>query len=466
MKWTAKQLAALQLFQSHSVTLLYGGSRSGKTYFTVRQIIERALAAPGSDHLIVRKTFKDCRRSIFNKTLKDALKDRSKELAASGVAFKDGVHYKRNKTDSFVEFTNGSRIFCEGLDEDRIESILGNEYATIFYNEVSEIAFSVRETISTRLAQVVDWVLSVDGKPETGQLRKLEFMDCNPPKKSHWVYRVFFDKVNPEDGSPLPDPDQYAAVQINPIDNVDHLGEDYLKMLSGLSRAKRKRFLEGEWGDDTEGALWKSAWINDHRAKWDHENHRWLTPEITRMIVAIDPSVTAKATSDEVGIVAVGKAVLKDDNGVSTEHFYLFDDESAIMDAASWGRVAVELFDRREADRIVGEVNQGGDLVELNIRNVRRNIPFSQVRATRGKAVRAEPVAALYEKGQVHHVGEFPDLEDELTTWVPPEKPSDTAGQRSPNRLDALVWGITELMTQGTGDHHVPEEVLAVQIPL
>jgi phage terminase large subunit-like protein len=97
----------------------------------------------------------------------------------------------------------------------------------------------------------------------------------------------------------------------------------------------------------------------------------------------------------------------------------------------------VRSFHRHKADRVIGEVNNGGDLVEVNLRTVDRSIPFRAVHASRGKLIRAEPIAALYEQGKVHHVGTFPQLEDQMTEWVP--------GEKSPDRMDALVWAITEL---------------------
>ena len=304
-KRTPKQIEAWKLISSFVTVLLYGGTRSGKSFLFCVAIIYRAMAAPGSDHLILRKTYKDARRTIFKKTLKDALK----------TVVPDNSYYSENKTDSIIEFKNGSRIICDGLDEVRIDSILGNEYATIFFNEISELVYAVIETVLTRLAQVVK---TVDGK----KLTKRVFMDCNPPKKTHWSYKLFFDKINPEDKKPLLYPDDYAVMQINPIDNVDHLGQEYIdKTLKQLSKAKRTRFLHGNYGDETEGALFKQIWIDANRAKWDKDNNRWSTPDFERVIIAIDPAVTANKNSDETGIVAVATARID-----STIHYYVLSD--------------------------------------------------------------------------------------------------------------------------------------------
>lgn len=430
-KRTEQQIKAWDLISKFFIVLLYGGTRSGKSFLIICAIIYRALAAPKSDHLILRLTYKDCRRSIFQKTLKDAL----------DLFFPNGAGYTLNKSDSIVILDNEARIMCDGLDENRIDSILGNEYATIFFNEISEIPYAIIETVLTRLAQVV---MTIEKKP----LTKKVFMDCNPPKKRHWVFKLFFDKVNPEDGTPLKYPEDYAVLQINPIHNINHLGEEYIeKTLGQLSKAKKKRFLYGEFGDDTEGALWKQVWIDQNRAKWDGKNNRYILPDFDKVVIAIDPAVTSKETSDETGIVAVASALVD-----KTRHYWVLSDLSGIYPVRKWAEIAIKEYKGRMADKIIGEVNNGGDLVESNIRAIDRNFnSFKSVRATRGKAIRAEPISTLYDKGFVHHVGIFDLLEDELTTWTPEDK-------ESPNRLDALVWGITELMSGADRNMSVPSE--------
>ena len=179
------------------------------------------------------------------------------------------------------------------------------------------------------------------------------------------------------------------------------------------------------------------------------EAHRVTkTPELRRVVVAVDPSGTAHASSDECGI---GVAALGVDG-----HGYVLDDRSGTMSPAEWGALAVRLYQAHGADRIVAETNFGAEMVELTIRTVRdaddrpigANVPFKALTAARGKAARAEPVSALYEQGKVHHVGTFPELEDELCSWEP------NSGMRSPNRLDWLVWALTELMLASRGWWH------------
>lgn len=185
--------------------------------------------------------------------------------------------------------------------------------------------------------------------------------------------------------------------------------------------------LHAEELDDVPGALWKHALIETKRVK--------TAPDLVRVVVAIDPSASSNPDSDEAGIVVAGKG--RDGRG------YVLDDLSAIMSPDEWARAAVKAYTGRRADRIVAEVNNGGEMVELTIRTVDKNVSYDSIHAKRGKALRAEPVAALYEQGRVSHVGTFAQLEDQMTSWVPGD--SD-----SPDRLDALVYALTDLMLNET----------------
>ncbi len=186
--------------------------------------------------------------------------------------------------------------------------------------------------------------------------------------------------------------------------------------------------LNAEMLTDTPGALWKSAVIDSlriqqHHIKWDL---------VCRIVVAIDPAVTAEEGSDETGIVVAGLTV--------SGHVIVLDDLSCKESPLGWARIAVNAYRFRRADLIVGEVNMGGDLVAANIHAVAPEANFRAVRATRGKMLRAEPVAALYEQGRVHHVGFFRELEEQLCEYVP------GTSVKSPDRMDALVWAVTELV--------------------
>ena len=211
------------------------------------------------------------------------------------------------------------------------------------------------------------------------------------------------------------------------FENADNLAESTLRMLrdkyEGTTLGRQE--LYAEVIDAMEGALWKPAMIEETRLPADEEK------ELTRIIVAIDPAVTNNDDSDETGIVVVGKD--------AQNQYYVLEDLSGQYSADGWGRIAVRAFYEWQADQIVAEVNNGGDLVERLIRSIDTTISYRAVHATRGKLVRAEPVAALYEQGRVHHMGIFPELESQMCTYT---------GERlkpSPDRLDALVWGLAEL---------------------
>lgn len=178
--------------------------------------------------------------------------------------------------------------------------------------------------------------------------------------------------------------------------------------------------------------------------------------DLTRIVVALDPATTSNEDSDDTGIVVVARGPHIDAGPDAKEqrcsipycpgHGYVLDDRTCHVSPAEWAKIAVGTFDAWQADRIVAETNNGGDMVGTTIHAVRAGVPYSKVTATRGKKVRAEPASALSEQGRVHFVGEFPELEEELTTWTPDDPVS-------PNRLDALVWGLTFLgLCGGQGD--------------
>ncbi len=180
--------------------------------------------------------------------------------------------------------------------------------------------------------------------------------------------------------------------------------------------------------EDVPGALWSRAMIEAGRIP--PESIRW--DMIVRIVVAIDPAVTSSETSDETGIVVAGLT--------RSGHVVVMQDLSCRESPLGWARVAVAAYHAKQANMIVGEVNNGGDLVAGNIRAIGPGVPFRAVRASRGKYVRAEPVAALYEQGRVHHAGAFERLEDQMCGWSP------QSNESSPDRMDALVWAVTELL--------------------
>jgi len=212
-------------------------------------------------------------------------------------------------------------------------------------------------------------------------------------------------------------------------DNAANLAESFLGQIVGRYAGTRlgRQELEGELLQDIEGALWTGELIEKGRID------KSALPELKRIVVAIDPAMTTGEAANESGLIVAGV----DDR----DHAYILEDASGKYAPIEWARAAVKLYHNHTADRIVAEVNQGGAMVESTIRMVDPNVAYKAVSASRGKITRAEPVAALYEQGRVHHVGIFPELEDQLCSFAP-------GMPGSPDRGDALVWALTQLLVE------------------
>jgi len=412
-KKTPKQVDAIDLMARFVEINLAGGSRSGKTFIIIYAIIVRALKYPGSRHLIARKHLNHL-KSITTQTIPDVNKK----------AFNNMLEFEFNKSDYILTFSNGSMIYLVGTeDKERLDKALGFEYSTIFINEASQMTYNIYETLLTRL------------NPDPG-IKPLLLSDLNPSSKRHFIYQLFYKKVNPETKEPINNPERYATLLMNPADNLDNLSPDYIATLQSMSESKRKRFLRGEFSDDSDAALWRWDWITNNRKNAAPDN-------LEKIVVGVDPAVTGNATSDDTGIIVAGRVKVGADY-----HYYILDDLTIHGDVTGWGKAVVAAYKKYTADRVIGEVNQGGDLVEMNIRNYDRTIAYTAVRATRGKARRAEPIADLYERGLVHHVGEFPELEDQQTTWTPDSTDS-------PDNMDALVWALSYLSDKIADDWEI-----------
>ena len=233
--------------------------------------------------------------------------------------------------------------------------------------------------------------------------------------------------------------DRVAVTRGHTLENKVNLAPDFLRYILRKYEGTRlgRQELAGEILDDNPDALWERDSIDESRVR-EH-------PDLIRIVVAVDPAVSTNEKSSDTGIIVAGIAEVR-----KVMHGYILADLTLKGTPDQWATAAVTGFYNSKADRIVGEVNNGGDMVEHTVRTVDSRVPFKSVHASRGKQIRAEPVSALYEQGRMHHVGFFPDLEDQLCEWVP--------GDKSPDRLDALVWAITELML---GEEE-PEEVIIV----
>lgn len=436
---TERQALAQTMLSSVCTWLmLFGGGRSGKTFLIIRNIILRALKAPGSRHLIVRSRFNHLKASIMRDTFPTVMRKCYPALIK-------GEGWDINMSEGFAKIKAGvddqgqpvySEIWFLGLDDtDRMEKVLGMEFATIYVNEASQIQWPGVQILLTRLAQRV--MQNINGALEPLKLRFL--FDCNPPSKMHWTFKVFKQKLDPETKLPLPKPENYDSFQMNPRDNAANLSPEYLDSLQGLSERMKRRFERGEFSDATPNALFDEAEIDKWRVGVGETDDR--LPTMVRIVVSVDPSGASddaqNADNDEIGITVAG--VGTDGNG------YLLEDLTVKGGPTIWGAVAVQAYMRHEADVIVGETNFGGGMVKFVVQaaaaKLHTRVNFKMVTASRNKVQRAEPFSVLYTEGKVRHVGLFPRLEDEMCAF----STSGYTGPRSPNRADALMWALAEL---------------------
>ncbi len=408
---TDSQKELRKLTTQHTHVLAYGGARSAKSTGLVRNIFLRALKKT-SKHLMLRFRYNHAHVSLGHETVPFVLRE----------CF-PGADIRANKTMGYwsVPSMNGgqSEVWLGGTDnKERMDKLLGSEYSTIFLNECSEIPFAAVPLLQTRLA-------------ETSGLPLRMYYDCNPTGKKSWIYQLFFRGLLP-DG----EPHQWdtAHLQMNPGGNIENLPPEYLAALEKLPKRQRQRFLLGLFIADVDGALWTDQMVNMAKAAYDPD------VGLRKTVIAVDPSVSNNRGSDECGIMVVSEDV--DRKGLVRA------DLSKKCSTRTWAQRVVNAYTTYQANEVVAEVNNGGDLVEQVIHNIDPNIKVVKVHASVGKRARAEPVSMLYEPRQerVAHAGTFPELESELTETV-----FDDIAE-SPNRLDALVWGLSYLMI---GRNHV-----------
>lgn len=246
VKFTSKQQTALKLLSTTCRnTLFRGGGRSSKTFTFMYALVTRALKKK-SKHLVARKTFQHCKQSLWFGTFEAVIDICYPELKG---------RIKDNKDLWFKELPNGSQIWFGGLDDkERVDKVLGNEYSTIFLNEVSEMSWDSVETVMTRLAE------------KAGLVNKL-YLDCNPTSTNHWSYQVFFKKKMPSTGKDLNNPDDFQELQMNPIDNLENIDPQYIRNLENASERKQKRFLFGEYAEDVDIAVFNEDKIRYWRVR-------------------------------------------------------------------------------------------------------------------------------------------------------------------------------------------------------
>ena len=230
----AQKKARVLLNGAAKIILLFGGSRSGKTFVLIRNIVLRALKEPNSRHAIFRQTRKDLKESIWMDTFPKVL----------ALCF-PGITPKQNENELYVKFHNGAEIWFGYLDDrNRTDNVLGKEYNTIYFNEISEISYQMFNKALTRLAL------------KNGLVNKI-YCDCNPPGRWHWAYKLWIKKIIPgTKDEPVRAPEKYDYMLLNPKDNVANLPPDYLELLEGLPEEEKNRFLLGLWQEGITGGIY------------------------------------------------------------------------------------------------------------------------------------------------------------------------------------------------------------------
>jgi phage terminase large subunit-like protein len=369
-----------------------GGRASGKSHFFGEAVIERLIEEPNTKIICIREVQKSLEFSSLQ-----LLKDKINKM---GVG-----HYFEIQKNRIMTVKGKGIVIFQGMQDHTAESVKSLEGFDVAWVEEAQ-------SMSNRSLELLDPTIRKEGS-------ELWF-SWNPNLDTDPVEQIF--KNN----------DNAVLVHVNYLDNP--FVTDATKEMAERTRAnnvlKYNHIWLGDYMKEIEGALWNGDMLQASRVNKDE------IPDLTRIVVAIDPSVTGNAKSDETGIVVAGRTA-------NDDTYYVLEDCSIRGTPDQWIRRAVVKYHEYQADRIIAEVNNGGDLVENLLRNTDKNVSYRSVRATRGKMLRAEPIAALYENKKVFHAGKFSELEEQMIFY-------NGRGNVSPDRLDALVWAITDL-SQSTG---------------
>ena len=386
-----------ELFYEEPETRYYfltGGRGSAKSYHASTLLLNLTYQ-PGHIILFTRWTMVSAHISIIPEFLEKI------ELLNAEADFEVTRHEIINKH-------SGSKILFRGIKTSQktakanLKSIQG---VTTWCIDEAEEVYDEKEvdTVDLSIRQV-------------GIANRVIFI-MNPSFKTHFLYKKFIE-------TPRADT---TYIHTTYLHNAHNLSKSFLDIVDQHKRTNYQKYCHlflGHWLESSEGLLWNMDLIDKFRVT--------EAPILKRVIVAVDPAITAKAGSDETGIIVVGLSI--DNRG------YVLEDGSGTYSPNEWATKAVQLYKKWNAKEIVAEVNQGGDMVENTIKVVDPLIHVHKVHATKGKFVRAEPVYALYQMGRVSHFGYFGKLESQMVTWNPDDN------HASPDRMDALVWGLSRLM--------------------
>tara|TARA_R100000329_G_scaffold141116_1_gene123711 strand:- start:107 stop:1345 length:1239 start_codon:yes stop_codon:yes gene_type:complete len=369
-----------------NIWLILAGRGWGKTRTGAMDIILYALMHPNVRCAVVAPTSGDLRRVCFE--------------GVSGIVnniphecYKDGLN-SYNKSTSEIELFNGSKIM--GFSASEPDRFRGSQYHRAWCDELA----------SWRYPDAFDQLqfgMRLGQRPQT--------LITTTPRPTN-IIKSLMDRKD------------VLLVQGNTFENKDNLADSALDLFRERYEGTRlgRQELYAEILEDFEGALWTYSQIDATRVD--------TVPEMSRIVVGIDPAVTANENSDETGIVVAGRGV--------DDRFYILEDLSGKHTADNWGRIAINAYYRHKANMLIAETNNGGDLVGRLIRSIDTTVKYKSVTATRGKILRAEPISALYEQKKVSHCGIFKQLEDQMCSY-------NGHSKKSPDRLDALVWALTDL---------------------
>ena len=396
------RIAAARLFWTHQksrpeqlppdtdwrVWLIQSGRGWGKTRTGAEWIVHQAIKYDNTRWAVVAATFSDARDTCAEG-----------ESGIVAVANRYGVLKHWNRSLGEIRLTNGSRIKLFSAEEPN--RLRGPQHHGAWCDELSSWRYSDtwdQLQFGLRL-----------GKEQGIPARTVVTTTPKPTR----LFRSLLER------------DDIEVTRGGTRDNAANLTPEFIRDMENRYAGTRlgRQELEGELLLDTPGALWTWEMIQESRIA--------TAPDMTRIVVAIDPAATSGDDSDETGIVVVGRGV--DGRG------YVLADRTCKLSPAGWAKRALDAYDEFGASRIVGETNMGGDMIATIIHQIRPNAPYRGVVAKRSKTLRAEPISALYEQGRISHVGSFPELEEQMTTWVA------EAADFSPDRLDALVHGLTAL---------------------
>ncbi len=436
-----------EFLASPADVVIYGGAAGGgKTYGLLLEPL-RHVNVPGFGAVIFRRTTKQVRNKggLWDTatTIYGRLPGARLLESVLTVQWPNQVDvtFAHSEYEKDVYSWDGSQIPLLGFDELQHFSRAQFRYLLSRNRSTCGVPAYCRATCNpdpdSWILELIDWYIGADGYPILEHCGKLRFFFTHNDK---FVTAATKQELRETYAIPAEIPDSeirsVTFIHADLDDNPALLASDpsYRANLHMQSEAERERLLKGNWKARKQGKMFKRAWFREIGP----EDVPGQPRTYTRVVVGVDPSGGSGKGHDAQGIVAVAQG--------RDGKFYVLDDATCSLSPAGWGRVAVDTYALHKADTIVAEGNFGGDMVISTIQTVDRYANIKKVTASRGKAIRAQPIASLYEKGLIFHVGAKPELENELAGFDP-----DDAHAPSPNRMDALVWAITELMGEANG---------------